>query len=1130
MDNYDPLIIDIRAPLIIVNLEASEENTEYIKSQLSPINLANKQWDNSILKNRLLSTQFLINFIENPHDILNKLHLFKEPEKHSTLSPFNVKSDLFPNGILSHHWFEKYQSLKPFCFIKVYDLEDETHIVDDINSLKKSFEQFDIKFTAIVLNSSDNYSEDSIDNLRLKTNLNRTSGLLYINCNLKNFHKELEFVITGLLSNLKTPAIEFYKRIELKIKQRNKKYYSIPSSVNIDTSVELVPKFLETRNLIKLSIIHQYLTPHNLEGSIGILEQAYEDLILIVHENFFEFSKDALSQHDKKLYSQFRSLIDAVAFNLVRAYLSIEDPILALKKHALHILSVVSATRGRIDSNQWISVQYEWLAQLLQLVPRLILADINVKSYAKRYKNSKLIRYWGGIRFTDENLDIILDPGLLYLKCASYLDSDIIPEANQLDFLSLIRDVKQQQERRILLLEKASQVVGSTSYSKHINFLIAEEYWEMEKWESAIPHYRKALGSWDSANDFVKDRLITCYEKLGDGKNALNLLLLILGQCDSEPLDIKALSDVSFTESLFDVSALLADEKACNGDSSSTIVFDTVKGQLELKPRVVADTLVKYIKGDDVQIEHYIESIKVNFNNVNGLQDITITHEPSNSSQLQRVENGKADLSFDSLLSKIVEFSQVAEKSGSYSIKEVHINSYVIIKFNGTQLTIKNHETVDTFPKRPYSWFYKQVDDKLISVPIKVSDSNVVKVLPIQPNLMVNMIAPQMSTIVLGERANLKFDIEIKNDRKLNYDQVSLSPRVKVITSGSGDVSMIDCKVCWEGLKDDEALTLDNLDSSETRHVTLNVSVHSTSLLAEEQLRKSSDSYQMVLELNTLVVELSETDVVSYDTADYTFPILNSPFQTGITISPRYRETDENVNDIPNPLILHEPNHLSMPIVTRIWQSNLSIANKADSISIDSITFNIKSKNPEIFIDLVDSPSDTQQLFTTRSKNGISHRNVTMAVSVNINWKRNDIVNTFISEDWEIVIPLSDPRVLMRIEKMEEKHVRLKYVIENPTPRIFTFSSKLIDDNERFIWNFSLEKNMMPLVQPRFPVLPFNRFHLDYEASYNSTDDIIELPQLKVFDLQYKVSLPTLPVTGDIVSKDGKLLWKVNSL
>lgn len=91
-------------------------------------------------------------------------------------------------------------------------------------------------------------------------------------------------------------------------------------------------------------------------------------------------------------------------------------------------------------------------------------------------------------------------------------------------------------------------------------------------------------------------------------------------------------------------------------------------------------------------------------------------------------------------------------------------------------------------------------------------------------------------------------------------------------------------------------------------------------------------------------------------------------------------------------------------------------------------------------------------------------------------------------------------------------------------------------------------KNIVPLIQPPFPVLPFSRHYMDFIGEYlpalegmsDSNSNLgcgsesgcglgLKLPKFKVFDVQYKVTLPIVSVLKDITSipkNTGNLYYK----
>lgn len=127
MDIYNQLLLQQLAPFVKVNYsECLADITSQLRSNFDKYNISNSAWDNSILKNRLLATNYIIEFTES-WDISVPL---KQPlpdgeedrtsEVHSIFSPFNPSSDIYPNGIISENWFKKYICDLPCSYIAVF--------------------------------------------------------------------------------------------------------------------------------------------------------------------------------------------------------------------------------------------------------------------------------------------------------------------------------------------------------------------------------------------------------------------------------------------------------------------------------------------------------------------------------------------------------------------------------------------------------------------------------------------------------------------------------------------------------------------------------------------------------------------------------------------------------------------------------------------------------------------------------------------------------------------------------------------------------------------------------------------------------------------------------------------------
>lgn len=1257
MEFYNQDFLQQLAPLIVV--ERPELIPGDVIKQLSlnfeKSSISKSYWDNSIIKNRLLSTKYIIEYVSNEEEQykLISIHKNKNQSEHSINSPFNLKSDLFPNGILSRKWFDKYLKDLPFAFITISELpdnpEEDLELSSRLLSLKNKYHQNNIKFITILVTDSVDPEEDDdrVNKLRQLTNLPKLSGILHLHNSPKTLQRDSEILVASLLSNLKNAATDFYSGIEYKIKQRNKKYYSCPSTKDIETSIELTPDFLETRNMIKQAMIHQLTYPHNLESSIKLLELSYEHVILLLRDIAGTlYSSNEVFQHDIELFKQIRNLIDILAFHIVRGYLSIEEPALALRKHQAHItnvLDIISYDRNLKSNNNWLSIQYQWIAELMNLVPKSLMFNVHSKAFRKKAKNMKLIEFYGGIKFLDQfRFDVFTNPGFLYLKAAGLLSSNTSKFQSQLSFLEYVDDVSVIAKRKIELLKHSKEAfkyieTDSKSnngdenqneyhnFTNYINWLVAEEYMnlgnEQYNMENAIRFYQDilvenasesnvpALGSWFKFSSLIYQKLLNCFFVIGDTKGILSTVislslvskspkyviatpipLLNAFKEDNLQLDLEG-RQFNF----FDLDVLLVDEGSKNNE---TFVYDNITTQLVFNPKVNLEVLRSLIQDDissillkinSVEVLHSISLNDVILYNAKGINGPKILQNKIEFNKKSNNMEGKVGLEFDSQNPIVIQYSQRADRAGMYLVQSIKLTPSIEIVSKGRTITLNKTERLvfdeientrslyshhKNFYSIPHSSESVHGINDLLTSSIRLSNklSHCIKISPLKPDVSVTMSANNLNSIILGEKIILPFSINYTSPKQHKFECESIFLSLKVsIVSNQKDADLGDLMTFrnnWESLKDDEVLNLKELVDQEggSKSQKLFLSIHCS---PQNRIKIQQNSYRVVIDLKTIVhysgIEDTKNDnayendqMSIYDTASYTFPIINEPFESKFVISPRYR-SGNGISDMPNPFVLlesptsQEQNH-SMPIATRFWMGKLELADnfstydreKNEKLKIILCSFQIKSKNPGLIIDLVEEAQKKKeyvinQYFTTRSKHGMTHRNVSLVVTALVKWCREnnqDTVNEFESEDWEIVLPLSDPRVLMDLERDgdAEDRVKLKYVLENPTPRIFTFSTQMVEnaEDEEVSWKFDDERNETPLKQAPFAVLAFTRHAMNFYSQYSCPElspekiRVVRLPQFRVLDVDYKISLPSLSVNEQVLIENNTLYWHKN--
>ncbi|CAK7905878.1 hypothetical protein CAAN1_14S02938 [[Candida] anglica] len=1131
MDHYNLVFLQQLVPYLQICLsEGSNDAVSHLRSNFEKHNISNTLWDNSIIKARLSSARFLItakDSLETPKTLSPKRSDIGEV--HSILSPFNPESDIYPNGIISEGWFEKYTQRVPFAFVATFSLPPASGdqefpeldpLVQKITLLRQQFQAQNIRFVVIIISSGN--EELRIQHLRSQTELPRLTGLLYLEDG-DHLERDSAVLVSTLLSNLRTVATEFYASIEHKVKQRHRKYYSYPAANKTNTNIELAPIFLETRILIKQAMLMQLTHPHNVESSLKFLLLAYDNMIELIKGSFeYQDKVASLLPHDQILYRQFCNLVDILSFHIVRCYFAMEDPVAALRRHENHIVKVLGLKPAR--EVNWVSIQYELLAELAQLVPQSIRSSYTetktMNKISSKYGRSTL--FYGGIEFQEKNMDIMSHPGLLYMKAASSI--------------AIGKDVQEStmsNGAKVTLLEKAvDSFEDNSSYKEYVRWLIAEEYLKSGDINSAITNYKLCKGLPESLRHGVLLRLFECYQRTNDTEGIIStaIKLTSMGKNISmsyiSPLkEIKGLSVDTTVDHLLRVTPLLLNKTLKNIE---TYAFDECVSQIVLQPVIDMVNLNKLL---GVELKLIVNEIKVRYSG-SIFNDVTLKNPKEvliNSGPVQVIKlvdstdgiaTGEINIQFDKSDQIALQFSQIAKKVGLLSIESITIDSMLIsenikisckevIIFDETERSISHHQDFYNFVEgaKTLSESFHQ------SIRLNGSATHQLQILPVKPEVSVSVSNPQTS-IIIGEMVQLPIKIDFKEKDGVDYNKLSILSNLKITGSG---VSSLSTRTHWENLKDDAPLNLTNVANGEVK--ILNVSIQNP-----PSITNLVGQLNLMVELRLIEQEVEEgkededreqlqIPLTSYDLTSFGFEVIKVPFECNYKISPTYR-SGKDVDDMPNPFVLQNTTSVTMPVATRAWLGQVEIP--SNDIEIVSAEMAVRSMNPEVQVKPVKSSclSDKRLvsvLFTTASKSGFSHRNVIVCSRCTIKWKRSgsQSVHEYKTKEWDTTLPLSDPRVLLTIEQDDKKkNTRLRYVLENPTARIFSFTTQLVYESP---WELIEELQLTPVVQPAFPVLPFTRHVLDYHF-HNDTPDGTPMPSLRVYDVNYKVNLPTLTI------------------
>lgn len=1166
MDFYTSAQRQQLAPLIALDLGEIEP---HLRKHLEEGNVGHKFWDNVIIKNRLLSAKYILRYVTNEEDVAKDigLHKAKQEGVHSHLSPFNASSDLFPNGILSDKWFVKYVEQLPFALVSVHTLpgdksQDEV-LGATLATLRQKYSDFGVRFVAIVTSGSTNadVDEDRIAALRQFSGLPRLSGLFYLNTEPQTLDRDCGVLVSTMFSTLKPAATDFYSLIEHRVKQRYKKYYSVPPSPK-ETVVALTPKILEVRCLIKQAMLSQFMHPHNVEPSLSTIEQSYEMLISLMRELGPTFFLSTLTSHDEALYAQWRTLLDIIAIHLIRGYFSVEEPVAALRKHEAHIANVLDLIQSRPEDEKqvWVSIQYQWLGDLMSEIPPSVVKDLYLVTKGKNKSNLKSTSYFGGLTFHDNFYShVVTEVPLIYVRAAGKLSRSEFVFSSQC-FPHIFADTRAVKLHRIKLLETAkaraakqeSTGARATGLIDLIEWEIAEEFMNLEQYEAAIEHYSSILSNsenvrWTAINGMVSQRIVLALQKMGDSERVLQQIAEISITSRSlkghlKPPELNGAISVRLNgnQNFLEIKASIFNESS----SSDTHAYDTIVSQLNIRPNFATSVFDLLYPGCEVKVT--LDRLIVEHTATN----LTLSNTGNGGTEVQTVPISNQESTFDDVDVRntfILRLKELVTEPGFYEIKSItaHVKIVIATETGSVEFTrVEAHEYNSAVLKYSMKVLSEDANGVLQLKTKRLEGASATKlfVKPYRPDVAVKLTFPFVSAIV-GEKFDLSFNLAFAKPQvdRFTFQAVHLEAKTRVLEDGV-ETEDLHVQANWQFMKDDEPLDiLEFISSTETSCArNLQVSIRrspSTGNLQKRDLR-------IVFVINMIVIEESG-EVSSYDLESYELPVMSEPFASNFLVLPRAKENGSL--PMPNPFIIGSETgdlskEYSMPLPSRAWLARVVLSDplkllESGLVEITQAEIFVKSKNPEIVVEWESSPLQKpglfEQLFLTSSKHRFTHRNVKVMANASLGWKRKDqeIQNTYETEEWEITLPLQDPRVLLLAEKRAGREVVLKYTVENPTPRILTFTTTMVTEHTPLsgtVWNFDSHENIVPQKQKAFPVLPFSQYKMTFVGTYEVDEDTaeVELPQLEVYDVNYKVSLPTLPLEDSIRAAETALIMK----
>lgn len=1152
MEYFNSSFTQQLAPLVAVVLNPAH-NLRLFQTHLDHANISGKVWDNVILRNRLLINKYCFKYHDDERAILNSIASYKNktqsPAVHSRLSPFNVQSDLFPNGILSEKWFEKYAEHYPSVVICSFKLS--TNVAEDeamglqLTAQRENYAAFGVKFIAVVVSETDDdTSVDRIAQLRQVSGLPRSSGLFHICLTSaatgtnSTYDRDVEILATTILSTLKSVCTDFYFAIEHTVEQRGKKFYTMPDSLLVNTKIKLTPALLEARNCAKRAMLTQLMHSHNIEGALPIIEQAYAELYVLLSENIAAFENENVSDHDIGLHKQWSTLLDVLALHLVRGYFSIEDPVAALRKHDTHIRNLNLLGNNALEKEIRTALQYHWLADLMAQIPHTVLRDLYDVPLDKIPRARSV--FFGGMAFHDSfRCNITTTPSLIYARAAGFLDN-VEPTLTTTQFqskadilrykLSLLQSSKR-------LLEEANESLSR--FASYLTWQITDLLFQTGDIKTAEQYCSDMLTKRNNMPKFlvgqIQQKRLALFQKNKDTNNivksAVELAILgtadvcsylknLSGQFNVEPeilkvLEIEPLLYAEGANEVFVMSKVMTQLKV----SAKPWIAALNIGGLSLEAFSISTLRIKCKNG-------LIVSFSGDGQQMGVLQ--CITEDAFNSSELK---NGFI----------VVQYDLVLKSSGWHELESVEAEMEFTLRNQNVQIDCKHKEKHDftniglqnsalVFEKNIYNSVVTKA--KLLHGRLR----NKIYIEPYRPDLDIFCIPP-FSKPVLEEKMTLSVDFTRESfpAPEMSFQEIYVEVKSTVYENGE-PTSNLYVQHNWDELKDD--LPLDLLHFINSKEFTTLKLLHASVKRTHGAQVPENVQLKATLEFRLTISELAGV-LSTYKLALVDLEPLALPFGATVGVSP---QISSSRNLMPSPFILSITSEdYSMPQPSRLWLTKLMILDlekliEKGDIEIQSAKLFTKTKTSEIAVEW-ESPIEQndecyQQTFAVRAKTHVTYSTIPIMVQGTFVWRRRDLdqTYTYTTKEEDFMVSVQEPRVFLEAQIVEKDVMKLKYTLENPTPRILTFSANLMTDRAALhgvTWSFNDHRNLVPLKQSAFPVLPFSFHHLTFYGAYrvHGPQNIIELPKFNVQDMNYKIELGTLALQENITTVDQCLIF-----
>ncbi|KAG7724204.1 hypothetical protein KL933_004955 [Ogataea haglerorum] len=1000
----------------------------------------------------------------------------------SPISPFNPDSPCY-RSILPLEWIQKYRELLPSVFIAVHELdagsdENDKTLALELNDTREKLAKHGIKFVCVLLCSSPSTPEleERVATLRRTTSLPSKTGILVLPAGSQ---KELESFAGVLMALIRPWCTEYYAVQEKKVKRQQL----------MDASYS--EKFWLARQALKSAVLGELkgVTEH----STKLMEYSYEKLIDVIRS----ISRETQPER----WHECRLLLDFAGIHITRGYLVLGNANMAYKKFDIHLQNILSVLPSRSLKSypviSWLALQLTWLAQLVEKCPESI---VSVERPFQQHSSSK----WFGT-----SVDGLPMPhgGYIYLQACSLVHRREIQAASGADvydtYMALSPDEEKQFDyhgTRVRLLSRALELFTRAKKTKfnrsesYVYFQLGEEYFGMENYSMAANNFLVALSAfknekWNQIAAMILFRLFQCSVKLENYKDAQIRRLQL---CTLEDRFVARYQDDLGQEMPVDEPVVLK-EPLFDGHlvfkHPSVSLHEKVHFQLYLRPLV-----------NSLMAELVAERVEVVF--AGGEFRVVVENETGPNTPLCIVTDGRANLDFSRKQAKVLQFELQPDKIGKFTVDSVRL------VLRSGSLSFENQlVSVCRSPDR-LKWYRPSSSkfNKPFECEIVNGAQNGFEVIPKPPE--VDFRVSHASIAYKGEKVPITVHIG-------NQDENSFGLRLHA----TGKLATTSLKVTWADEADHSASY--RVSDALRPHDSADVELFAHLPLAETD----GDTVRIDLQVDYLI-DNNENTVVR-KTKPVQIPVVDL-FKTSFRLYPSLSSHIPSLFDVSAAEIVAVPSH------DRCWRSKLAIENvSAEDVAISNVSVEINKTTPETVVETTLTDFPVSQLgakstgdgwfeFRCRCADGVFKRSMGLELYLSFEYvlqgRPQSLTNRYRALLWKGTLPHMDPRTLVSVDYAADA-LHVTYVIENPTSRIFQFSTTLSTSENFKIRNYRNQHN--------FSVLPFMKQVLRLEYEQLAGEEWTKLPEFRIYDLNYKIYLNAQPTSDRLQSRtDGVYVRK----